>query len=102
MLTPQPPLRLASYNRWSQWHKVFKFDYGHEEASAIFGRDPRSYGVMIKLFEGDNLGRVQEVHTIEFEWVASGSGRTTLKEILGNERCFIAIQEISCPLISHS
>ena len=30
-------------NPWPQWPKVYKLDYGQEEAEALFGDDPREY-----------------------------------------------------------
>ena len=38
----------ADANSWPQWPKVEKTDYGQEEASAIFHKDPRLYETTIK------------------------------------------------------
>jgi len=33
----------AANNPWPEWPKVYKLDYGQEEAEAVFGDDPRVY-----------------------------------------------------------
>ena len=52
-IMPQPPLQRAADNPWPQWPKVYKMDYGQEEAAAVFGADPRQYLVTAKRFLGD-------------------------------------------------
>ena len=42
-ILPQPPHERAADNPWPQWPKVYKLDYGQEEAAAKFGADPRQY-----------------------------------------------------------
>ena len=37
----RPPAERASTNPWPQWPKIFRMDYGHEEAVALQGEDPR-------------------------------------------------------------
>src|SRR5262249_44746023 len=39
----KPPPGRADDNPWPQWPKVYKLDYGQEEAAALFGDDPRQY-----------------------------------------------------------
>ncbi|MCA9929119.1 MAG: glutamate synthase subunit beta, partial [Anaerolineales bacterium] len=36
-IMPQPPLVRADSNPWPQWPKVYKMDYGQQEAAAVFG-----------------------------------------------------------------
>src|SRR5262249_14405027 len=38
-ILPKPPDERAADNPWPQWPKVYKLDYGQEEAAAIFGAD---------------------------------------------------------------
>ena len=38
-----PPMDRAEDNPWPEWPKVYKMDYGQEEAAAKFGADPRVY-----------------------------------------------------------
>ncbi|PPR85687.1 hypothetical protein GOBAR_AA34999 [Gossypium barbadense] len=55
-LLPQPPQTRAPGNPWPQWPRIFRVDYGHQEAAAKFGKDPRSYEVLTKRFFGDENG----------------------------------------------
>ena len=77
----------ASDNPWPQWPKVYKLDYGQEEAAARFGDDPRLYLVQTKKFTGDEAGRVKEMHTVRIEWVKD-NGRFAPREIPGSEQVF--------------
>jgi glutamate synthase (NADPH/NADH) small chain len=88
-ILPMPPLTRAPDNPWPQWPKVYKLDYGQEEAAAIFGKDPREYLIQTKKFVGDGSGHVKELHTIRVEWVKD-NGRTIPREIPGTERVFPA------------
>ena len=67
-----PPARRTRQpdNPWPQWPKVYKLDYGQEEARPLFGDDPRDYTVTTTTnFVGDADGHVKEVHTVRVEWV---------------------------------
>jgi glutamate synthase (NADPH/NADH) small chain len=88
-ILPQPPLTRAADNPWPQWPKVYKLDYGQEEASALFGRDPREYCVTTKRFVGDDRGHVKELHTMRVEWVRD-NGKPGLRDIAGSEQVFPA------------
>ena len=57
-ILPKPPLSRAPDNPWPQWPKVYKLDYGQEEALQIFGADPRTYTIMTTEFLGDDDGHV--------------------------------------------
>lgn len=85
----QPPLVRAEDNPWPQWARVYKLDYGQEEAVALYGKDPREYCVMTKRFEMDENGRLTALHTVEIEWEwhgVNGSRKRMLKEIAGTEK----------------
>jgi glutamate synthase (NADPH) small chain len=86
----QPPLERQPDNPWPEWPKVFKVDYGQEEAEAVFGDDPRNYSILTKRFVGDDDGNVQEVHTIAVEWVRDANGRFAPREIAGTEKVWPA------------
>jgi glutamate synthase (NADPH/NADH) small chain len=88
-ILPKPPLTRAADNPWPQWPKVYKLDYGQEEAAALFGDDPREYLIQTKRFVGDAAGRVKELHTVRVEWVGD-NGRVTPREVPGSERVFQA------------
>ncbi len=88
-ILPMPPLTRAADNPWPQWPKVYKLDYGQEEAEAIFGKDPREYLINTKKFVGDANGHVKELHTVRVEWVKD-NGRFVPREVPGSERVFPA------------
>jgi glutamate synthase (NADPH/NADH) small chain len=84
-ILPKPPMERAADNPWPQWPKVYKMDYGQEEAAAIFGDDPRQYLIHTKKFVGDANGHVKELHTVRIEW-AKDNGRFIMKEVPGSEK----------------
>jgi glutamate synthase (NADPH) small chain len=85
-ILPKPPLDRAPDNPWPQWPKVYKMDYGQEEAAALFGDDPRKYLVTAKKFESDDKGHVKAVHIVSIEWQKDDKGRFMPKEIPGSEK----------------
>ncbi|MBI1977406.1 MAG: glutamate synthase subunit beta [Candidatus Omnitrophica bacterium] len=85
-ILPQPPLERAPDNPWPQWPKVYRLDYGQEEAKVVFGNDPRQYLCTVKKFVGDEKGFVREAHLIKIEWQKDEKGRFTPKEVPGSEK----------------
>lgn len=85
-ILPKPPLERASDNPWPQWPKIYKLDYGQEEAAAVFGADPRQYLVTAKKFIDDGKGNVKAVEIVKIEWVKDDKGRFVPKEIAGSEK----------------
>ena len=85
-ILPRPPLERAADNPWPEWPKVYRMDYGQEEAAAAFGADPRVYLTTAKKFVGDENGRAKEVHTVEIEWQKNEKGQFVPKEIAGTEK----------------
>jgi glutamate synthase (NADPH) small chain len=88
-ILPKPPLERAPDNPWPQWPKVYKLDYGQEEAAALFGADPRTYMINTKQFVGDETGHVKELHTVRIEW-AKDNGKFQMREVPGSEHTFPA------------
>ncbi|GIW81551.1 MAG: glutamate synthase subunit beta [Gemmatales bacterium] len=86
-ILPKPPVERAPDNPWPQWPKIYRLDYGQEEAAAIFGQDPRVYCIQTKKFVGDEKGHVKEAHTVQIEWV-NDNGRFVPKEIPGTEKVY--------------
>ncbi len=84
-LFPQPPESRADANPWPEWPRIFRVDYGHEEAAAKFGEDPRVYQLLSKEFLDDGNGNLAGVKTVEVD-VDFSSGRPEFKEIAGSER----------------
>lgn len=86
----RPPLTRQADNPWPEWPKVYKVDYGQEEAMAITGSDPRQYSILTKRMVGDEGGNLKEVHTIQVEWVAGANGRMAPREVPGTEKVWPA------------
>eukprot|EP00271_Cylindrocystis_brebissonii_P015485 TRINITY_DN38393_c0_g1_i1.p1 TRINITY_DN38393_c0_g1~~TRINITY_DN38393_c0_g1_i1.p1 ORF type:complete len:2268 (+),score=536.29 TRINITY_DN38393_c0_g1_i1:304-7107(+) len=84
-LLPQPPPTRAAGNPWPQWPRIFRVDYGHEEAKTKFGADPRSYEVLTKRFIGDEEGNLKGLETVKVAWEKDASGRFSMKEVEGSE-----------------
>jgi glutamate synthase (NADPH/NADH) small chain len=89
-ILPQPPKTRAADNPWPQWPKIYRLDYGQEEAAAVFGADPRSYCVMTKRFFGDAEGHVTGMETVEVKWDPSQNGRAVPKEIASTQKVWRA------------
>src|SRR5690606_13223316 len=66
---------------WPQWPRVYKLDYGQEEAAARFGADPREYAVSTKAFVSDGAGQVKGVRVVD---VRRTNGK--FDEVVGTDR----------------
>lgn len=66
-LFPQPPAERAANNPWPTWPRIFRVDYGHEEAARRDGKDPRVFSISSLNFEGDEKGNLTGVRTIQVE-----------------------------------
>ncbi len=84
-ILPMPPAARTADNPWPQWPKIYRLDYGQEEAKAAYGHDPRDYLVTTNCFVGDEKGHVKELHTQKVEWVTE-NGRFFPKVVPGTER----------------
>ncbi|PVU97842.1 hypothetical protein BB561_000287 [Smittium simulii] len=67
-LLPQPPKERSSENPWPLYPRTFKVDYGHAEAEAVYGQDPRIYCITSKKFIGDSSGHITGIETSKVEW----------------------------------
>jgi glutamate synthase (NADPH/NADH) small chain len=85
-ILPKPPLERAANNPWPEWPKVYRLDYGQEEAKAIFGDDPRVHCMTARRFIGDAQGRLKEVEIVQVDWQKDDRGRFVPKEVAGTER----------------
>ncbi|MFB2936365.1 glutamate synthase small subunit [Aerosakkonemataceae cyanobacterium BLCC-F154] len=85
-ILPKPPSERAADNPWPEWPKVYKMDYGQEEAAAKFGDDPRVYTTTATKFEGDENGNVKAVHTVQVQWEKNEKGQFIPKHIPGTEK----------------
>ncbi len=67
-------------------HGIFRVDYGHEEAEAKFGHDPREYQILSKEFLADEEGRLRGVKTVNVRWTKTDKGGWTMEEVPGSEK----------------
>lgn len=79
-MMPAPPVVRAPSNPWPEWPKVLKTDYGHEEAGAKFGKDPRVFSTTVKelITKG---GKLKKIKTVQVKFAG---GRLT--EVEGSEK----------------
>jgi glutamate synthase (NADPH/NADH) small chain len=84
-IMPKPPSEREANNPWPEWPKVYKMDYGQEEAAAIQGSDPRQYLCSTSEFVSDENGNVKAMKVHNIEWVTE-NGRFTPKKVEGTER----------------
>ena len=85
-ILPKPPENRAADNPWPQWPKVYKMDYGQEEAAAKFGADPRKYLVTAKRFIDDGKGNVSGVEIVQIEWAKNEKGQFIPKDVPGSNQ----------------
>jgi glutamate synthase (NADPH/NADH) small chain len=81
-LLPKPPLARAADNPWPEWPKVYKLDYGQEEAAALWGEDPRRYSTTTRRFLGHNE-RVAGLEIADVGWQPGPDGRVAMREVPG-------------------
>ncbi len=85
-IMPKPPAERAPNNPWPEWPKIYRMDYGQEEAAAKFGADPRVYLTTVKKLVGDAGGNLKEAHLVNIEWAKNDKGQFIPKEIAGSEK----------------
>ena len=85
-ILPCPPDTRQPDNPWPEWPKVYKLDYGQEEAKARFGADPRIYLTTGEKFVGNEKGQVKEFHIYDVEWTKDEKGAFIPKRVPGTER----------------
>ena len=67
-IMPELPEERLPSNPWPEWPRIKKTDYGQEEAIEVFGSDPRTYLTTITKIEGDDMGQIKAVHTVQVDW----------------------------------
>ena len=73
---PSPPKERSPTNPWPEDPVVFKVDYGHAEAAARFGGDPRTWAIDSLEFIDDGHGNVVGIKTVDLDY--TGGQRTAL------------------------
>ncbi len=66
-IMPIPPLDRADNNPWPLWPKIYRVDYGHQEAAEKFGQDPRVYSVSGKEIVRDADGKLKGIKTVNVD-----------------------------------
>jgi glutamate synthase (NADPH/NADH) small chain len=85
-LLDRPPEERATDNPWPQWPRIFRIDYGHEEASQRFGKDPREFCILSKEFLDNGQGQVCGIRTVRVHWTKDEQGRFQMAELPGSEQ----------------
>ena len=60
----EPPRKRLESNPWPEWAFVKRTDYGQEEATAVFGKDPRIYNTTVKEIIKDENNKIKAVKTV--------------------------------------
>ncbi|MDR2201519.1 MAG: glutamate synthase subunit beta [Clostridiales bacterium] len=66
-IMPPPPDKRPDSTPWPLFPRLFKTDYGHKEAAAVFGADPRRFLTTVKRINGKN-GRVVSADVVKVRW----------------------------------
>jgi len=90
-LLPKPPAERAPDNPWPTWPRIFRVDYGHAEAEAKFGEDPRGYQLLTKGYVDDGNGNVAGVRSVTVEWTRDDeTGQWKMNEVADSEKVWPA------------
>ncbi len=87
-MMPKPPEKRGEDNPWPEWDRSLKTDYGHEEAIACSGKDPRRFATTVKSVAVNGKGAVKKAVLVSLDW---SKGKPA--EISGSE------EEIPCDLL---
>ena len=85
-LLPKPPEERAPDNPWPEWPRIFRVDYGHEEAAAKFGHDPRHFQLLSKEYLLDEAGKLRGIKTVQVAWRKKDDGGWSMSEVEGSEK----------------
>ncbi|GHB99676.1 glutamate synthase subunit beta [Cerasicoccus arenae] len=85
-IMPRPPEEREASNPWPEWPKIYRLDYGQEEAAALQGDDPRVYLVMTERFIEDGNGNLTGLEIVNIEWVKDEAGRFSPKKLEDTRR----------------
>lgn len=82
-IMPCLPHSRTPNNPWPEFPRVFKTDYGQEEAIALYKNDPRQYCITSKEFIGQK-GTVAQLEICQVEW-KNIDGRMVSEDIKNTE-----------------
>jgi glutamate synthase (NADPH) small chain len=66
-IMPRPGNERPADNPWPLWPKIYRVDYGHEEAAHRDGQDPRVYSISGKEFIRDENGKLLGINTVQVD-----------------------------------
>lgn len=90
-IVPRPPEQRAASNPWPQWPLIFRTDYGHSEAAAKFGNDPRQFAVeTIEFVAERNDWQLTGLKIHSVDWAAQRPGVAPFSPVEGSERLLTA------------
>ncbi len=89
-IVPRPPLQRAVDNPWPQWPLTFRTDYGHAEAAAIFGDDPRQFAVETVEFVANKGWALSGIKIHAVDWSVERPGVAPLTSIVETEQLIAA------------
>ena len=84
-IVPQPPNERAGNNPWPQWPRIYRQDYGHAEAEAKFGNDPRQFCIDTLRFNGDANGNLKSLTAVQVDWSKPVKGGAPFTRVEGSE-----------------
>jgi glutamate synthase (NADPH) small chain len=84
-IMPEPPQDRATDNPWPEWPKIYRMDYGQEEAAARFGSDPRVFLTTVQKFTAAAAGGVAQLSTVKIGWEKNATGHLRPVEVAGSE-----------------
>jgi len=89
-LMPKPASERTDEFPWPTYPRLFKMDYGHEEAQEVFGKDIREYNILTKEFIDDGQGNVKALKTVRVAWSKKPDGSPSFEEVPGSEETWPA------------
>ena len=85
-MLPKPPAERSASNPWPQYPRTLKTDYGQQEATAVFGQDPRVYQTTVKEFLKDEAGNLRGAVLVRLRPEKDETtGRTVMVPVEGSE-----------------
>lgn len=86
-MMPKLPEKRTENNRWPEWPRILKTDYGQEEAIAVFGHDPRIYQTTVKEFVKDESGKLVKAILVSLKAEKNPeTGRMSMVPVEGSEK----------------
>ncbi|MEP7076253.1 MAG: glutamate synthase subunit beta [Acidobacteriota bacterium] len=84
-IADRPREQIVTHDAWLARSRTFQTDYGHDEATAKFGNDPRSFNILTKRFIGNENEELAGVETVPVDWTGENGSRPN-REIPGTEK----------------